>query len=193
VVHKSRIRLAAEGWSVLGYAYGIVAIAGLPLWLGERLRGLLGPSSILDAVCSLVVLVILFVVMPMLVSGRRLDKWPTRTQLASAIESQVDSLAAQVGLRWEGHYLSEVGDLLREGRTDQARKTYHDRAEVTWDQAYQALADWAATVIEKKLELLGEHLRRIRNQESAGSVLTAKGNTPDIWAEPGPAADRPCD
>jgi hypothetical protein len=157
-----------QGFFALAYAYVTLLIASIPFTIGRSALSLLDSWPAVEIIFGLVFLVTLVVVVPLLVSKMGIDRQAAREQLVSALEPHVDRLAAQAGLSWEGHYLSEVAELLQKGETDQARKVYHDRAGVNWDQADQAMADWAGTVLAEKLKLLGEGMRKVGNQGSAG-------------------------
>jgi hypothetical protein len=147
-----------QGIYALAFAYITLLIPTIFLSLGHKYLGLLDAWPAVEVACELVFLLTLFIAVPLLVSGLGIDQLAARQRLASAIEPQVDQLAAQVALSWDEHYLSEVGDMLQKGQGDQARKLYRDRAAVTWDEADQALADWPAAALAKKLEIIREHL-----------------------------------
>ena len=129
--------------------------------------GLLEPGPTARIVIGLLLFVALVIAAPLLISTTGINAQAAREQLASAIQPQIDQLAMQAGLSWDGHYLSEVDQLLRQGQISQARKLYHDKTSATWDEADQAMGDWAGTVLIKKLEILQAQFHRSQNQGGA--------------------------
>lgn len=90
---------------------------------------------------------------PLHVAFHRLIVPASREQVTS-LESRIDAILATIGTNWEQCYLFDVDKLLDAGKTDAARKLYHQHAGGTWDEAHAALKNWPSTLLEKKLELI---------------------------------------
>ena len=101
-----------QGFFALVYAYVTLLVAAIPFSLGRGALRLLDAWPAVEVVFGLVFLVTLLIAVPLLVSRLGIDQQAVREQLASALQPQVDQLAAQAGLSWDGHYLAEVGQLL---------------------------------------------------------------------------------
>jgi hypothetical protein len=154
-----------QGFSALAYAYGIMLLAAVPLILGHGVLNVLDLWMSVEVAFGVVFVGTLLIAIPVLVSRLGMDSVTAKEKVAAPIDDEVEALAAQLGINWEGHYLGQVGALLSQGQIDKARKLYRQRSRVTWDQADEALRNWQRTIVLKKLEAIRQHLQRAERRE----------------------------
>jgi len=109
-------------------------------------------------VVVLVFIAFVIVVLPIAASETQSASGAIKEELATEIEGWIDEIAQAVGVQWEQHYISRVGKLLDSGQSADARRLYHDKSGVTWDEVDQAIANWPTTVIRYKLKILRQEL-----------------------------------
>ncbi len=115
-------------------------------------------GSALGQVFLFVLFAVGLIFLPVIVSGLHMDPTSIQEELASQLEPKIDAVATKLGVQWDNHYISHVGDLLQNDKSTEARRYYHDRAGVTWDEVGQALSNWRVTVVTDKLTILQEAL-----------------------------------
>jgi|SRR5262245_15102614 hypothetical protein len=129
---------------------------------------LVHPVPALEVMFAIVVLIVLFVLMPLAVSGLMVDPESVNEAIVARVEPKIDAIAVATGVSWSASYLSEVEELLRGGRTDRAKAVYREKAGVSWDYAHQAVLNWATTRLERKLDILA------RNAETRPDRVVAR-------------------
>lgn len=111
-------------------------------------------STIFGVGSALVLVAAWFIVAPVHCARWPIEAISMRPQVAAELESDVDAVAASLGVQWEEEYVSQIERFLDSDELQEARKFYHDATERTWDEVNAGLKEWPADRLREKLAIL---------------------------------------
>jgi hypothetical protein len=159
-----------RGANAILRAYSALLLVYLLAVPGVWVLRLFHPVPALEVVLDTILGIVLFVLIPLVVSRLSLDPESQCEAIVARVEPKVDAAAAAAGMNWSESYLSKVSELLRSGQTDRAKAVYRENAGVAWDEADQAMSSWALTRLERKLDMLAQ-----RHGANPNRIVTRPG------------------